>query len=102
MSKERDVIKLDSNQHNMVCVESYLEIDGKEVEIEDVSEEHVATYRHDEEWHKIFKVVETGKFYGINYRTSVKDSMGWQECNFGDQYEAVEVFPETKTITIYK
>lgn len=49
----------------------------------------------------IFKRVSDGKFFKINYENSVKDSMGWGECNYGDTI-AIEVFPETQTITIYK
>ena len=42
-----------------------------------------------------------GKFFRVDYETSVKDSMGWGECNYGDT-EITEVFPKETTIITYE
>ena len=99
---EREVIKLTNAQWRNLVQEEYLELDGKEVDIEVVTEEYDGSGRHTEYHYMIFKRLSDEKFFRINYETSVKDSMGWGECNWQDTTEAVEVFPKNITTVIYK
>lgn len=98
---ERETLKLTNDQWRDLVVENYLEINGEEVEIDIVAEEYDGSGRHTEYHHIIFERVSDGKFFKVGYKTSVKDSMGWTECNYGDT-EATEVFPKQVTTTIYE
>lgn len=99
---EREEIKVSEDKWCDLVHELYFTDDeGKEIEIEEVQRNYKSSGRHTEYWEMIFKRVSDGKFFKINYENSVKDSMGWYECNYGDTI-AIEVFPETQTITIYK
>ena len=95
---EREKIKLTNSQWCDLVWENYLEIDGVEIEFEEIQENYDGSRRHTEDHHKILKRESDGKYFRIDYETSVKDEMGWTECNYGST-EAVEVFPE-ETITI--
>jgi hypothetical protein len=101
MEKEREKITLTNEQWKDLVQENYLEIHGQEIKIEEIETNYDGSRRHTEEHHLIFKRVSDGKFFKVNYETSVKDQMGWEECNYGNT-EAIEVFPEEKIITIYK
>lgn len=98
---DRDVIKLTNQQWENLVQEDYLEIDGEHIHIEVVQENYNDSGRHTEYHDKVFKVISTGKFYRIDYETSVKDEMGWEECNYGDT-KATEVFPKEVTTIIYE
>ena len=50
----------------------------------------------------IFKRNTDNKYFKVKYEVSVKDSMGWSECNWQDTTEAVEVFPKEVTAVIYE
>lgn len=97
----REKIKLSNSQWCDLVYEEYLEIDGKETPIEIIESIYDGSGRHTEQHHKIFKRLSDNKFFCIDYETSVKDEMGWSECNYGNT-EAIEVFPEVITKTIYK
>jgi len=97
---EREKIKITNQQWRDLVWENCLKIDGVEIPIKTISEEYDGSRRHTEDHHNIFQRLSDGKFFRINYETSVKDEMGWEECNYGDT-EATEVFPEEKTIIIY-
>lgn len=99
---KRDVIKLSYSQHRDLCDEEFLMVDEKEIPVEVVQRKYDFSSRHTEHHHLIFKTVADSKFYKVSYQTSVKDSMGWYECNHGLDYDAVEVFPENVTVTVYK
>ena len=101
MEKEREKIKLTNSQWCELVHENYLKIDGKEVKIEEIERNYDGSRRHTEDHHLIFKRLSDNKYFKISYETSVKDEMGWEECNYGDT-EAIEVFPEEKITTIYK
>jgi len=97
---EREKIKLSNQQWNDLVWELYLEVDGKEVPVKEIEREYNDSHRHTEHHSLIFQRESDNKFFKVNYETSVKDSIGWSECNIDDT-EAVEVFPETITQTIY-
>lgn len=94
-------IVLTSESARDLVFEDYLVIDGEEVPIKEVEDVYESSGRHQEYHSKVFEVLSTGKFYRIGYSVSVKDSMGWDECNYGP-FEAVEVHPEQVTKTVYK
>ena len=98
---EREKIKISNSQWSSVVYEESLKIDGKNVEIVEVERAYDSSRRHTEEHHLIFKRVSDGKFFRINYETSVKDEMGWTDCNYGDT-EAIEVFPRDIVTTVYE
>lgn len=98
---EKEIIKLTDTQWRDLVQEEYLQIDDTEVEIKVVEVGYDGSGRHTEQHHLIFQRVSDGKYFRVNYETSVKDSMGWNECNYGNG-KAVEVFPETITIITYK
>ena len=98
---EREKIELTEQQHSDLCMEEYLELNGDKIDIQIVENEYTSSGRHQEYHTLVFKIISTGKYYRTDYSNSVKDSMGWSDCNHGP-YEAHEVFPETITKTIYK
>lgn len=96
---KRDTIKLSNNQWRDLVHEEFLTTNsGEEIPIIVVKREYEGSGRHTEYHNLVFKVLETDAFYRVAYEDSVKDSMGWDECNEGST-EAIEVFPkEVKTI----
>lgn len=98
---EREKIKLTNERWEYLVWEQCLEIDGEDIEIKVVETGYDGSRRHTENHHLVFQRISDGKFFRVNYETSVKDEMGWNECNYGDTV-AFEVFPETQTITIFK
>jgi hypothetical protein len=98
----RKEIKLNSEQHCDLCSEEYLEIDGKEVSITIVENKYSSGTRHTEIWEMIFKLNESDEYYLIGYEKSVKDSMGWDECNWASTYTAKQVFPKKVETIIYE
>lgn len=99
---ERKELKLNSQEHQDLCIENYLVIDGKEVPIKIIKNEYVSGTRHTEVWEMIFMIIESEEYYSIGYETSVKDSMGWDECNWSSEYTAHQVFPKTVETIIYE
>jgi hypothetical protein len=98
---EREVIKLTNEQWCDIVFENYIKVNGEKIEFEEIQDNYDGSRRHTEDHHKILKRVSDGKFFKVDYETSVKDEMGWNECNEGET-EADEVFPEQVTTTIYK
>lgn len=98
---EREKIYLTNDQWQDLVYECYLEIEGKEIKIEEIQDNYDGSRRHTEDHHKIIKRVSDGKFFKIDYETSVKDEMGWTECNYGAT-TATEVFQETIKSIVYK
>ena len=96
--KNRKEIELDSEQHEALCCDKELTVEGIEFQI--VLDEYLTTKRHTEVHRIVFGL--NGEFYEITYEISVKDSMGWKDCNWGKAFKAVQVFPREVTITIYE
>ncbi len=94
---EREKIELTYEQHRDICTEEYCE----EFEIKVVEREYEGSSRHTEQHSLVFQRLNDNKYFRVGYETSVKDSMGWYECNDGMYHSAVEVFPEVITKTIY-
>lgn len=97
---ERDKIKLTNPQWRALVQENYLEIDGVEIDIIEIQNNYDDSGRHTEYHHMIFKRESDAKYFRINYEISVKDEMGWTECNYGTT-EATQVFPEVVEIINY-
>ncbi len=95
---EKEVIKLTNKQWQNIVWENYIEVNGVEIEFEEIQDNYEGSRRHTEKHHKILKRISDGKFFRVDYESSVKESMGWEECNYGDT-KAIEVFPK-ETITI--
>jgi hypothetical protein len=98
---EKEIIKLTNEQWRNLVQEEFLEIDGEEVAIQIIQQNYDGSRRHTEDHHMIFQRLLDGKFFRVDYETSVKDEMGWDECNYGDT-NATEVFPEKVETIIYK
>lgn len=99
---EREKIKIPQSKSYDVIMECHLtDENGNYVEIEDIVREYEGSSRHTEQHSLVFQRKSDGKFFRVGYETSVKDSMGWDECNW-DDLEAVEVFPKQITTTIYE
>ena len=99
---KREVIKIPESKWCDLVHELYLTDDnGEEIEIEEIERSYRGSGRHTEHHSLIFKRVTDNKFFKVRYESSVKDSMGWDECNCGDT-EAIQVFPEEKVIVVYK
>lgn len=69
-------------------------------EFEVVQEETIGTWRHGNEETTVVKRLSDGKFFEINWRSSVKYSCGFKDMNFDGEYD--EVLPYTETITKYR
>jgi hypothetical protein len=98
---EREVIKLNNEQWYDLAHEDYLEINGVEIPIEIKDRKYTGSGRHTEHHRVVFKRLSDGKYFSLNYESSVKDSMGWEECNYGST-EATEVFPKVIETVIYE
>lgn len=69
-------------------------------EFECIDSEITGTFRHGNDNTAILKRLYDNKFFKVTYRDSVKDECEFQDMNYDGEYE--EVFPEEKTIIIYK
>lgn len=99
---ERDKIKLENVQWQDLVHEEYLANEsGEEIPIKVMAREYEGSGRHTEHHNLVFQVLDTNKFYRVAYEDSVKDAMGWNECNERDT-EAVEVFQKEVKTFIYE
>ena len=98
---EREEIELTNDQWQDLVYENCIEIDGVVVEFTEIDDIYDGSRRHTEDHHKILQRDSDKKFFRIDYENSVKDEMGWSECNYGNT-EAVEVFPKEVTTIIYE
>lgn len=99
---DRVILKLSYDQHRDLCTECYYSDLGIEHEFTEVSKEHTGDSRHTSHWIKVFKRTSDGSYFEVRYQDSVKDEMGWKECNEGHDYDAREVFPKLITTTIFE
>jgi|GEM_PF-4366746 len=65
-----------------------------------IRSEITGTFRHGNENTAILQRVSDSKYFEVYYRDSVKDSCEFEDMNYGGTYK--EVFPVTKTITVYE
>lgn len=98
---EREKIKLTNRQWRDLVHENYIEVDGVIVDFTEIDDIYDGSRRHTEDHHKILQRDSDKKFFRIDYENSVKDGMGWCDCNFGNTV-AVEVFPKEVTTIIYE
>jgi hypothetical protein len=98
---DREIIKLNNQQWQDVAIEEYLEIDGIEIPIREINRKFTGSGKHTEHHKLVFQRLSDEKYFEVDYESSVKDSMGWDECNYGST-EAKEVFPKTIETTIYE
>lgn len=105
-NKEREILKLTSEELRDLVFENaygYNEADNNfEFEFEEMSHKITGNSRHTQFEEKVLKRLSDGKFFLAAYETSVKDAMGWYECNCDSLYDVTEVFPKIITKTIYK
>lgn len=66
-----------------------------------VKKEFVENWRHGQSFTGVIQDKETGKFYRINWRDSVKDTMMFSDMNYGP-IECPEVVKKEKTVTYYE
>lgn len=76
--------------------------DSHSLPYEKVDTFYLYSSRHEEHWELIFQDIETEFYYSVGYSESVKDSMGWDECNFQNEYECTRVVPTEVTTITYK
>lgn len=96
---ERESIRLTIRQAKYIVSRNYY-IDGENIiPVIIKSNEYVDSHRHTEEYELVFE--KDNKFYRFRYETSVKDEMGWYECNT-ENITATQVFPEQVIVTRYK
>lgn len=90
---KRETIKLSCEElHDIVC--------GETDEFEEVLHQVTGHWRHGSEERMVVKRISDGKFFELNYRESVKDTMEFSDMNDGGDFE--EVFPEKVETIIYK
>lgn len=94
MGTPREVLNLTYEDHrDIIC--------GDNSDFAEIRRDHEGTSRHTEQWSAVFQRKSDLRYFAFSFSTSVKDEMGWRECNeFGD-YSAMEVFPTTVTTIIY-
>lgn len=99
----RKKIKLTSTQlQDLVYESGYIPEGSKEfIMFETVEKKYDSTTRHTEVWTITVRNTE-GEYYQTSYETSVKDAMGWNECNAYHDCILTQVFPQEKTIIEYK
>ena len=89
---ERETIKLSVDElHDIIC--------GETDEFEEVLQKTTGHWRHGSEETMIVKRISDGKFFELNYRDSVKETMDFSDMNDGGDFE--EVFPEKTETIIY-
>jgi len=94
-------LKISSEKLRDLVYENYLVIDDVELDIKEVDSSYDGSGRHTEYHSKVFYIKDTDQYFQVSYEESVKDEMGWFECNYGEA-ELTEVEPYTETITKYK
>lgn len=97
---EREKLILTKEEHELMCAEEYTEFRGEKIEF--VEHKYEDTRRHTEVHSLVFKRQSDNKCFRVIYETSVKDSMGWDDCNYGETFEAIEVFPKIIETTVYE
>ena len=65
-----------------------------------VETEITGTWRHGDNNTGVFRRKKDGKLFRLNWEDSVKDTMGFEDCNYGPMI-ATEVFPEKVIKVIY-
>ncbi len=98
----RKKIKLTEQDLWYLCIDqNTYEYQDKNIEWVQVQKKHEGGTRHTQVWSIVVKSPE-GEFYTVSYEDSVKDSMGWDECNAYHDCILTQVFPHEKTIIEYK
>lgn len=99
----RKKIKLTTDQLRDLVFESGYIPEGSDefIKFETVENKYDSGTRHTEVWVITVKSPD-GEYYQTSYETSVKDSMGWDECNGYHDGILTQVFPHEKTIIEYK
>ena len=98
--KIREKFEISSDELKNLVYEEYLEINGKDIPIEEIETKYIQSGRHQEYHSLIFKRLSDGKFFKANFSKSTQDSIGWDECNY--DFKITEVFQKTETIITYK
>lgn len=87
-----EIIKLTNEQHQTVCTEEYYEDEhGVGHQFTRIKKQHAGSGRHQEYWEIVLQRNSDKKYFGAGYSDSVKDSMGWRECNEYGDHELTEL-----------
>lgn len=100
VNKLKNVLLSSDNLRNLVY-EGYFIFDDVEYDIEIKDGKYEDSGRHQEYHSIIVYVKKTDQYFEASYSVSVKDEMGWSECN-EDVNELVEVEPFEETVIKYK
>jgi len=92
---DREVIELTDEEHEEIC-----QGDSKDYIV--LQDNYVGTGRHTERHRVIVRREHTTKYYEVRYETSVKDEMGWRDCNEAVDKKLLQVFPREEVITVFE
>lgn len=102
-TRERQQLHLTNRQlRDLVYEEQYLDVEGTAHSFITIESEVTGHNRHSAENRSIVKRISDDIYFEIFWEDSVKDSMGWIECNADENYCFDEVFPETVEIVVYR
>jgi len=96
-----ETIEITNKQWRDLIWEDYICIDGEDMNFKSVQDNHIYTGRHTETHEKILQRGSDNLYFSVRYEMSVKDSMGWDECNIGDT-KLIQVFPHPITTIEFK
>ena len=91
---DREIIPLTDKEHEEICsgdLEGYILLEDT----------YQRTSRHTEHHKVVVRKEHTTKYYSVCYATSVKDEMGWTDCNEGVAKQLYQVFPREVITTVY-
>ena len=97
-----DTFVLTNEDWEILVNEEYLELNEEKIPLKIIGRVYDGSRRHTEKHYMIFQRLDNNKYYRVDYQTSVKDEMDWNECNGYESIVIGEVFPKTEVITIYK
>ena len=90
-----------NEQLSNLVYESYFIENDKRIEVVILLNELDEEDRHQSYYDFIFQRQDNLKYYQGSYSKSIKDTMGWDECNY-PPHEFVEVEPIETTVTSYR
>jgi hypothetical protein len=104
----REKIRLTNKQYSDLIYENayyegeYVEGETEWIQFDLVTHRVVGHGRHVANNESVFKRKSDGKYFLAEYQDSVKEMMGWDECQWDTHYEINEVFPKTIETIVYE
>ena len=105
---KRETIELTNKQYSDLIYENayfegeYVEGDTEWIYFELVKHTIVDYSRHASNNESVLRRKSDGKYFLAEYQDSIKETMGWEECQYEDHYTIGEVFPRTIETIIYE